>query len=781
MKFVYTWLIISLGLTAPLYAQTLAEWPLDDSNNEQAINVAANITASDFTRGNGIGGVSYSTDGAKAIGWTTASSSFEVDYYEVCLTVAADQTASITQITFTEERESDGPQSYELYYSTDGFATSTLLQSGSTSTTMGGTSHTVAVNTKIHYGEQICFRWFAHSATSSTSSDGNWEIKANSVEVSGSVIASCGSVPTAGSVSISNLAETTMTINLTDGSGNARIVVMREGAAVAVSPYHLETYSGSATFGAGDQLAPDTYVLRVTAIPNESFNVSGLSEGANYYVSVFEYNIGGPCYQNTPATTNAATSCNLPTGVNNLLCSAGDGEISLLWGAPNCYDQVMVVASESPITTFPINDVSEFSASSVFGAAPIHPNLGAGVFPVYLGTGDQVTVTGLNNGTTYYFALFSWLDPKWSPATLMSEKPVAGCAELGGERIFINELHYENEGPQQDVGVEVAGPAGIDLSKYELWVYERDNPPASASSYIAFKTLAGIIDDEGDGTGAIWVPFPDLNNFAGSVALYNRVSRKMVQYLAYRHHATAQDGPAVGLSVSPLKSGTTNIVLQEYPNQDVGRSLQQMGDGDCPSDFVWGKADATPGDLNGTQTILPVVLLSFEAAVINEKVRLNWITASESQSDYFEIEHSTDGRNFSSIGKVTAAGTSNVLRDYELWHYTPASGINYYRLWQTDFDGTLYYHGVLSVTLSGKAGESIRAFPNPVRSEATVSWSSPATQLTLFDANGRLVAQKLLNGTAGSTTIDLSDLPAGMYLLRLEGSAQIESLRLIKT
>ena len=85
---------------------------------------------------------------------------------------------------------------------------------------------------------------------------------------------------------------------------------------------------------------------------------------------------------------------------------------------------------------------------------------------------------------------------------------------------------------------------------------------------------------------------------------------------------------------------------------------------------------------------LPVELLSFSATAQSDGILLNWTTASERNSDHFNVEHRTDNPTFASIGELPAAGNSSAVLHYALLHRAPAAGINYYRLVQVDKDGT---------------------------------------------------------------------------------------------
>lgn len=93
---------------------------------------------------------------------------------------------------------------------------------------------------------------------------------------------------------------------------------------------------------------------------------------------------------------------------------------------------------------------------------------------------------------------------------------------------------------------------------------------------------------------------------------------------------------------------------------------------------------------------LPIQLLYFKGAALNEVSQLKWATEMEENFDYFVIERSVDGRTFESIGEVKGAGWSHEQRTYDFTDNNPANGVNYYRLKAVDFDGYTEYFNVIS-------------------------------------------------------------------------------------
>ncbi|MCP4125089.1 MAG: T9SS type A sorting domain-containing protein [Bacteroidetes bacterium] len=165
---------------------------------------------------------------------------------------------------------------------------------------------------------------------------------------------------------------------------------------------------------------------------------------------------------------------------------------------------------------------------------------------------------------------------------------------------------------------------------------------------------------------------------------------------------------------------------------------------------------------------LPVELLNFRVAEKSDKLVLSWQTASEQNSDYFDIEHSTDAKSFSVIGKVKAQGTSYVTHHYSYRHLSPVKGINYYRLRQVDLDRKFEYSHIVSARLgaedmSGKT--EICFYPNPAI--GNISFYHPVEQVIIYDITGKAILIK----EQASTTMDISALKAGIYIVDINQGA----------
>jgi hypothetical protein len=137
-----------------------------------------------------------------------------------------------------------------------------------------------------------------------------------------------------------------------------------------------------------------------------------------------------------------------------------------------------------------------------------------------------------------------------------------------------------------------------------------------------------------------------------------------------------------------------------------------------------------------TLTNLPIELLSFTGEKVDEsKVRLLWSTASERDNEYFTVYRSLDMQTWTEVGTAPGAGTSQSRIDYDLVDTSPHVGTNYYRLRQTDFDGTFVDSHVIAVDVD--VGKTFAVFPNPVARGQPVQTSKKVD--FIFDGLGKAV------------------------------------------
>ena len=165
---------------------------------------------------------------------------------------------------------------------------------------------------------------------------------------------------------------------------------------------------------------------------------------------------------------------------------------------------------------------------------------------------------------------------------------------------------------------------------------------------------------------------------------------------------------------------------------------------------------------------LPVELTRFAAATKPNGIALDWTTASEKNSAYFEVQRSANGETFQVIARIKAQGNSSAAHTYSALDRAPLKGLAHYRLRQVDNDGTAAYSPVVTARSASTATPEL--YPNPSHGMLYVTGTEGPVRYRVLNGQG----QPLLNGeTAGTGGIDVTPLPAGIYLLEiLTGNAR---------
>jgi len=183
-------------------------------------------------------------------------------------------------------------------------------------------------------------------------------------------------------------------------------------------------------------------------------------------------------------------------------------------------------------------------------------------------------------------------------------------------------------------------------------------------------------------------------------------------------------------------------------------------------------SDYTIGDVD---VALPVTLSDFKANQITPGVvQLNWITLSEENSEFFQIEKSFSGEDFFSIGRVQAAGDSFEKLSYHFEDEEFKALEVFYRLKIVDLDGSYEYSNSVYESLSNTI---LAIFPNPASSYLDVPLAENVDViLSIYDQSGRI----MLTDKSDIVRKDISTLQNGMYFYRLQIGNSISSGKLIK-
>lgn len=171
---------------------------------------------------------------------------------------------------------------------------------------------------------------------------------------------------------------------------------------------------------------------------------------------------------------------------------------------------------------------------------------------------------------------------------------------------------------------------------------------------------------------------------------------------------------------------------------------------------------------------LPIKLVSFDAVSEEKAVKTNWVTSLEINNDYFTVERSTNGVDFTEVGRVDGAGNSTITRNYTFYDENPVQGTSYYRLKQTDYDGTFAYSHIATVSRTSTPTE-VAVYPNPAIDIVTIAvgkTTSPDITVNIFDQFGKSVYHTnypvSTGGSQSTITVQTNGLlPEGVYFVNV--------------
>jgi hypothetical protein len=179
-------------------------------------------------------------------------------------------------------------------------------------------------------------------------------------------------------------------------------------------------------------------------------------------------------------------------------------------------------------------------------------------------------------------------------------------------------------------------------------------------------------------------------------------------------------------------------------------------------------------------TPLPIKLISFNAISTNDFINIIWKTIEEITNDYYTIERSSDGIHFTSIAKVFAIQKGSSIATYSEYDYSSLEATSYYRLKQTNFNGSYSYSNIVAVNTQNNQTDWM-LYPNPSKDgNFTIKSNMNATDIisiTITDVTGNVVRRFDISDYASE--IQVSNLSSGLYIVRFQKINTIESKKII--
>lgn len=366
--------------------------------------------------------------------------------------------------------------------------------------------------------------------------------------------------------------------------------------------------------------------------------------------------------------------------------------------------------------------------------------------------------------------------------------------------VFFNEIRADDDGTDDKEFIELVGHENMNITGFYIEHYNGDlsQDGIEFTHEIGEFTIPddGYTDDEGNAIGYFLTAESgsgisdsdedlagSLQNGPDGLILYDGCGN-ILDAVAWEGTGDLDsDDPGTVSTSSSQDDFSFLAVSPDDDNTDkslsVGNSVYNSGGSD------WSLQSSTPGSLNSNQTSgnvdLPIELLSFNARVQASGVLLTWVTASETNNDYFELERSAKGKTFTTLSKIQAQGNSNQTQVYRYMDNAFEDQIIYYRLCQTDFDGTTRTLKTIEIQPEGAAPD----LDADMISDNTVNIKGIRGNklgISIYDLAGRLVYSKGIQPGSGSYHFKLPRIleKNRLFVFRVNDRYQQKTIKIIK-
>jgi Secretion system C-terminal sorting domain len=191
-------------------------------------------------------------------------------------------------------------------------------------------------------------------------------------------------------------------------------------------------------------------------------------------------------------------------------------------------------------------------------------------------------------------------------------------------------------------------------------------------------------------------------------------------------------------------------------------------------DFEFTNQNPSANEFKMGDLVLSVELIDFTANYENGNAVLHWQTGNERDSDHFDIERSTDGKNFVKTGEVKAFGSTNQVQNYSYLDAAlpPLYNVFYYRLRQVDKDNKTEYSPIRSIRIDKQDKSTIKIYPNPNNGQfvATISASDKETEVSIQNSRGQVIWKGIIEADQESRNIQLDQATNGLYFVSCRNS-----------
>lgn len=297
------------------------------------------------------------------------------------------------------------------------------------------------------------------------------------------------------------------------------------------------------------------------------------------------------------------------------------------------------------------------------------------------------------------------------------------------------------------------------------------------TSPTSFTTFCARLWAKMDASGVINIGVTNSSTAAYSASNYSLNTTYLI-IIKYTINTAGNDEilawiKSSGVPTSEAAAGPPDITLTTEAGLDIINAVAIRQTTNIP-DVVVDGIRVADGWYNAP---MPATLKYFSASLLGTNASINWSTANEVNVNGYEVEKSNNGINYTSIGFTNAKNTNTA--SYSLTDVN-INGLSYYRLKTIDKDGKSSYSKV--VTLNTKKSPKLEIFPNPVVNNLTVSHEKATGNavIKIATVDGKIIMTKNLQEGATQSTIDVSKLLKGNYLVLVVNDGNANSTQFIK-
>lgn len=447
------------------------------------------------------------------------------------------------------------------------------------------------------------------------------------------------------------------------------------------------------------------------------------------------------------ATTPADFTNTMESSTNNSTWTNVSSSVSMAVGANTLYIRVPIVSDNTPESTETFNLVT----GATTGASVLNSNGAYGITTIL----ERISVTNINYTTIGNFT---------------------SCAGTASDQ-----QSFTVSGSGLTANIVITAPTGFEVSITSGSGYASSVTLTQSGGSVSSTTIYARLSSSATGspTGNITATSSGATTqnvaVAGAVSSVPTTSNAGIDKTINNNQTVPMTAntPTTGTGAWTFVSGPSTNTAQLSslssatavfdPDGGVGTYVMRwtITNSPCP---------ASTDDVTVTVTsVLHVIGLNFSATKQNEKIILNWSTASEQNSKDFLVQHSSNSTNWNNLGTVLASGNSSSIKNYSYNHNTPVNGNNYYRLLQRDNDGKSSYSQIRAVKFEN-IQKSITLFANPITNGQLQFQVNAATVVSFYNNNGKLLWQQQVN--AGTKTIDVSWYAKGTYFLKANNTSK---------